>query len=164
MSKTRVTRVAILQEIGFNEYTTFYNPNCPIWVEGAGQTSQNFSILDIGVNIGDTLDAVENILELFEKAITGQPIYVVDDMKTRINDVFQSVGIMYRLSLRDIENITTMSLNMQLAPWQEARIPTHPEDLDANAPKAILVWLAYWVNYAMNLGATPFLKIGTVRL
>ena len=143
-----LTRLSILQEIGFNEYAPFYNPNCPIWVEGS-YTSKDYSILETDISMLDAIGLI--ITDIFQH-------------ERRVVEVDGSFGLLYRVSEYEVEYLTTTSMNTLLAPWQEARLPSHPGDTDANATKAILVWLAYWANYAVNLGATPFFKIGEFSL
>lgn len=148
----RPTTIAVLQEVGERQYVPFFNQACPIWVEGS-HTSKDHSILVIDVDISKELD-------MLERGIVGRANFCEDELTASVNNTLGFVGLMYKLSLCDIEIITTAAMNERLAPWQEPRLPTHPGDDDANAAKAILVWTSYWVNYALNLGAVPYLKIG----
>ena len=147
-----LTTIAILQEIGDLEYAPFFNKECPIWVEGS-YTSKDFSILTIDVDVSKVLDAIE-------QSIVDNNIYMPEEVNVKFSNSLGFLGTTYRLSLFDLESIITWSSNTLLAPWQEARLPSHPGDDDANAAKAILVWTSYWVSYAVNLGVKPLLKIG----
>lgn len=148
----RPTTIAVLQEVGERQYVPFFNQACPIWVEGS-HASKDHSILVIDVDISKELD-------MLERGIVGRANFCDDELTASVNNTLGFVGLMYKLSLYDIESITTAAMNERLAPWQEPRLPTHPGDDDANAAKAILVWTSYWVNYALNLGTVPYLKVG----
>lgn len=148
----KLITLAVLQEVGERQYVPFFNQACPIWVEGS-HTSKDHSILVIDVDISKELD-------MLERGIVGRAKYRDDELTASVNNTLGFVGLMYKLSLYDIESITTAAANERLASWQEVRLPLHLEDHTANAAKAIHVWVSYWVNYALNQGIVPWLKVG----
>lgn len=117
------------------------NHNCPIWVEGS-PSDKNISILEFSTKMATGTVSLVDALQL------------TDSMAPPFNPV---LGVPYRLSVSDVEIFKTLSLNYHLPIWQEARLGI---DDAANEVKALLMWLAYWTDYAINKGVAPYLYFG----
>ena len=120
------------------------NDNCPIWVEGSPSVKNN-SILKFNTELYIWVKHLVENLQFTDTEIVA------------FND---TIGVAYRLSFTDVEMFKTMNLNYLLPPWQEARLGS---DDVANGFKAVLVWIAYWTDYAINKGVTPYLYLGSAN-
>ena len=140
---SKVSRLAVYHSPVDEVYLPIRNEACPVWIEGT-LSDTSISVLEFTVELSVQATYILNCLQ-FEIAFSELP-----ELKE---------GKLFKLSVLDTEKIRTWSENFFLPPWQEAKLRVDPKDDSANDTKAVLMWINYWVEYAVNSGVEPYLYV-----
>lgn len=139
----KVSRLAVYHTPVDEVYLPLRNEACPIWIEGT-ISDTSISVLEFTVELSVQATYILNYLQ-FE---------IVNSTVPALRE-----GKLFKLSVLDTEKIRTWSENYFLPPWQEAKLRVDPKDDAANDTKALLMWINYWVGYAVNSEVEPYLYI-----